>query len=60
MDSPEWFGAVATIRTLGGVLRWALARRPPARVVASIAQDEFTVDVVLRAGPGYYLAFDTT
>ena len=51
---------VAGLRTLGGVLRWAAARTPPAEAVASIAQDEFTVDVLFRAGPGVFLAFDAT
>lgn len=47
-------------RTLDEVLRWALARTPPAAVTKVIAQDEFTVDVVLRLEANLYLAFDTT
>jgi hypothetical protein len=47
-------------RTLDEVLRWALARTPPATVAGVIAQDEFTVDVVLRLEEHLYLAFDTT
>ena len=47
-------------RTLDEVLRWALARTPPAAVAGVIAQDEFTVDVVLRLEENFYLAFDTT
>ena len=60
MTSAEILEDVAGLATLGAVLRWAFARTPPAEVVASIAQDEFTVDVVVRAGPGVYLAFDST
>jgi hypothetical protein len=46
--------------TLAEVLRWALAKTPPAAVAEVIAQDEFTVDVVLRIAENLYLAFDTT
>jgi len=60
MTPAEILKEVTGLGTLGRVLRWAVARTPPAEVVASIAQDEFTVDIVVRAGPGVYLAFDST
>jgi hypothetical protein len=47
-------------RTLDEVLRWGLAKTPPAQVVEVIAQDEFSVDVVLRLEDDCYLAFDST
>jgi hypothetical protein len=47
-------------RTLDEVLRWALAKTPPATVANVIAQDEFTVDVLLRMDENLFLAFDTT
>ncbi len=60
MTPEEILAEASGFSTLGGVLRWAFARTPPAEVVASIAQDEFTVDLVVRTGPGAYLAFDST
>jgi len=51
---------VEAFRTLDAVLRWALAKTPPAQVATVIGQDEFTVDVVIRLKENVYLAFDTT
>jgi hypothetical protein len=51
---------VEAFRTLDAVLRWALAKTPPAQVATVIGQDEFTVDVVIRLEENVYLAFDTT
>ncbi|MBI3651768.1 MAG: hypothetical protein HY231_12180 [Acidobacteria bacterium] len=51
---------VESFRALDEVLRWALAKTPPARVAKVVAQDEFTHDVVLRLEEKIYLAFDTT
>jgi hypothetical protein len=47
-------------RTLDEVLRWGLAKMPPAQVVEVIAQDEFSIDVVLRLEENCFLAFDST
>jgi hypothetical protein len=51
---------VEAFRTLEEVLRWALAKTPPAQVATVIAQDEFTLDVVLRLEENSFLVFDTT
>jgi hypothetical protein len=51
---------VEAFRTLDEVLRWALAKTPPAQVATVIGQDEFTVDVVLRLEENSFLVFDTT
>jgi hypothetical protein len=51
---------VKAFRTLDEVLRWALAKTPPAQVATVIGQDEFTVDVVFRIDEKTFLAFDTT
>jgi hypothetical protein len=51
---------VEPLETLAGVLKWAFAQGPPAEIVAVVAQDEFTLDVVVRAAPDAFLAFDTT
>jgi hypothetical protein len=51
---------VEAFRTLEEVLRWALAKTPPAAVATVIAQDEFTLDVIFRIEETLFLAFDTT
>jgi hypothetical protein len=51
---------VEPLQTLAGVLRWVFAQRPPAEVVGVVTQDEFTVDVVVRAATDIFLVFDTT
>jgi hypothetical protein len=44
--------------TLEDVLPWAHARG--GELVDVIIQDEFTHDVIVRAGPSAFLVFDTT
>lgn len=44
--------------TLEDVLAWANARS--CELVEVIVQDEFTHDVIVRAAPPAFLAFDTT
>lgn len=51
---------VEAFRTLDEVLRWALAKTPPAQVADVITQDEFTSDIVIRLEENIYLAFDST
>lgn len=51
---------VAAIRSMAQALRWAEGRTPRAAFVDAVTQDEFTVDVVVRAGDGLYVVFDTT
>jgi hypothetical protein len=48
-----------SLRTLSEVVTWCLAAQPPAEISAVIHQDEFTLDVVVSAGPRW-LVFDTT
>ena len=50
---------VGAFRTLEQVMNWAFARRPPAELVTIVTQDEFTHDVVIKAGSGVWLVFDT-
>jgi hypothetical protein len=52
--------AAATLRSIGDVLTWAYARRPPAEFVEVVAMDEFTNDLVVRVTPEIYLVFDST
>lgn len=47
------------LRTLEDILAWGQAHRPAYDVVDVVVQDEYTHDVVVRAG-GEYLVFDTT
>lgn len=48
------------MESLGPVIRWALARTPPAEFVDVVIQDEFTHDVVVRVADDLFLVFDTT
>ncbi len=48
------------LRTLAGVVPWALARTPPAEFVEVVVQDEFTHDVIVLIAPDMYVVFDTT
>jgi hypothetical protein len=48
-----------SLRTLSEVVAWCLAAQPPAEITGVIHQDEFTLDVVVSAGPRW-LVFDTT
>lgn len=47
-------------RTLEEVVRWGLAAKPPRLIESVVVQDEYTHDVVLAAGHGVYLVYDTT
>lgn len=47
------------LRTLSEVVAWCLAARPAAEITGVIHQDEYTLDVVVSAGPRW-LVFDTT
>ncbi len=51
---------VLAIQTLGQAIRWALARTPRAEFVNVVAQDEFTLDVIVRVTPDVFVVFDTT
>ncbi|HEY9232085.1 MAG TPA: hypothetical protein VIS78_08055 [Blastocatellia bacterium] len=57
--SADILNEVERYRTLEEVMRWALARMPPAEVAAIVTQDEFTHDIVLRAAADVFLVFDT-
>ena len=46
--------------TLEQVMKWAFARKPPARLADIVTQDEFTHDVVLCLDENIFLNFDTT
>lgn len=47
-------------RTLEEVVRWGLTSRPPRLIESVVVQDEYTHDVVIAAGEGLYLVYDTT
>jgi hypothetical protein len=47
-------------RTLEEVVRWGLSSKPPRMIQSVVVQDEYTHDVVLAAGSGVYLVYDTT
>ena len=47
------------LRTLSEVVAWCLAAQPAAEITGVIHQDEYTLDVVVSAGPRW-LVFDTT
>lgn len=51
---------VLPIQTLGQAIRWALARTPRAEFVQVVAQDEYTLDVILRVTLHVFVVFDTT
>jgi hypothetical protein len=51
---------VESIGSLVDALRWAGARTPPAAFVDSVAQDEFTHDVIIRVAEDVFLALDTS
>jgi hypothetical protein len=57
---PASLDALATLRTLDDVLRWARGQEPPWSVVEIVTQDEYTHDVVVGNGGDTYLVFDTT
>ena len=47
-------------RTLGDVLSWLRAQKPPRSVTEILTQDEYTHDVVVQWSDTRYLAFDVT
>lgn len=51
---------VASQETLEDVVREGLARSPPVLVAAVVAQDEYTLDVVLPWSAGVFLVYDVT
>jgi hypothetical protein len=51
---------VASMETLGAVIRWATARSPRAEFVNVVVQDEYTHDVVVRVAADLFAVFDTT
>ncbi len=59
MDSTQLLAVARQPTTLEGVLRWAFQQTPPLNLVGVTVQDEYTHDVVLRAGD-VWLVFDTT
>jgi hypothetical protein len=59
-ESPSILESASALRSLGDLLSWTHARRPPAEFVEVVAMDEFTNDVVIRVSPGIYLVFDST
>lgn len=58
--SDEILKEVEELRSLEQVMNWAFARKPPAKLVDVVTQDEFTHDVVLQVDEGVFLNFDTT
>jgi hypothetical protein len=60
MDHATLLAEVSGFESLGPVIRWAIARTPPAEFVDVVIQDEFTHDVVVRVEPSVFLVFDTT
>ena len=46
--------------TLEEVVRWGLASKPPRLIESVVVQDEYTHDVVIAAGAGVFLVYDTT
>lgn len=46
--------------TLDHVFRWALQQEPRLQPEDVVIQDEYTHDVLFRAGDGSFLVFDTT
>jgi hypothetical protein len=60
MPDPTLDAELATIGTIAQAVRWASGRVPPATFLKSVAQDEFTHDVVVRVDVRTYVVFDTT
>ena len=58
--SADILSQVASLHTLEQAMQWAFARNPPAELVNVVTQDEFTHDVIIKAGPDKFLVFDTT
>ena len=47
-------------RTLENILTWSMEQNPPKMIDDMIAQDEFTIDVILRYDEDAYLVYDVT
>jgi hypothetical protein len=47
-------------KTLEEVVRFSLTATPPRLIQSVVVQDEYTHDVVVPAGSGLYLVYDTT
>ena len=60
MDHEPLQEEVLPIETLGQAIQWALARTPHAEFVNVVAQDEYTLDVIVRVTPRVFVVFDTT
>ncbi len=60
MDPDPLQEEVLPIQTLDQAIRWALARTPRAEFVNVVAQDEYTLDVIVRVTPHLFVVFDTT
>lgn len=60
MDRALLLPALQALSSLGQVIRWALAQRPPGEFVDVVIQDEYTHDVVVCVSPTIYAVFDTT
>lgn len=52
--------AVQTHARLTTVFEWLATRKPRTLPVATVAQDEFTHDVVVQFREGVFLAYDVT
>lgn len=50
----------AGLRTLEEVFRWGLRQQPRVEPIDVVIQDEYTHDVLFRAGDGAFLVFDAT
>lgn len=59
MISTRLLDEVESFRRLEDVMRWAFARKPPARLQEVVTQDEFTLDIVIRVSDEIFLVFDT-
>lgn len=59
MDRDSLLRVASAHRTLAEAVAWGLARSPPALVADVVTQDEFTLDVLVPAGP-HWIVYDTT
>jgi hypothetical protein len=51
---------VVSIRSMVQAIDWARRRTPSAVFVNTVAQDEYTHDVIVRADDGVFVVFDTS
>ena len=56
----ELFVEVHSFKSLDEAFRWAIAQTPQVVPVDVVIQDEYTHDVIFRAGNECYLVFDST